>query len=387
MIDKLQIQDVKERFDLLSYAGQRSELRKVAAQEWAGPCPMCGGNDRFHVRADGWFCRHCKNEPWQDAITLVMALENCTFADALARMAGHAFTLPPERRRSVASAKRSEQPADWAGKAAAMLQTAQEALYSEQDTRGAEYLAKRGLTPATWGRFGLGYKADCGLPGTWNAETKERTYPTQPAILMPWYAGGRLVAIRYRFLEPHTYTDPNGKEQTNKQGARFGSVFEGRLFGVQSLARFCEDLRTLVICEGEINAMSICQIAGETKVDVLSLGSESQHLTPAMLDYARQFKHVIVWADRPAVAKNLMAALPGAYGVSSPDGQDANDLLRAGHLGGYLTAWRFQMCKTPADRKALYFNLWDAAHLGPGLDAGTLQVMASFENERTSPNS
>lgn len=153
MIDKQQILEAKERFDLLAYAGQHSELRKVAAKEWAGPCPMCGGNDRLHVRADGWFCRHCKNEPWQDAITLVMALENCTFADALARMAGNAFTLPPERRRAVASAK-SEQPADWAGKAAALLQTAQEALYSEKDTCGADYLTKRGLTPTTWQRFG-----------------------------------------------------------------------------------------------------------------------------------------------------------------------------------------------------------------------------------------
>lgn len=386
MIDKLQIQDVKERFDLVSYAGQRTELRKAAAKEWAGPCPMCGGSDRFHVRADGWFCRHCKNEPWQDAISLVQMIESCTFADALARMAGNAFSLPPERRRAVASAK-SEQPAAWADKAGAMLATAQAALYSDKDTRGAEYLTKRGLTPATWQRFGLGYKSDCGLPGTWNAETKERTYPAQPIILLPWYAGGRLVAIRYRFLQSHSYIDAGGKPQTNKQGSLFGSIFERRLFGGQCLARACEDLRTLVICEGEINAMSIYQIAGETKVDVLSIGGESTHLTPAMVDYARQFRHIIVWADRPQVAKNLMAALPGAYGVASPEGQDANDLLQAGHLGGYLTAWRFQMCKTPADRRALYYDLWDATNTDTGLDAGTLQVMASFENERTPPHS
>lgn len=378
MIDKLQIQDAKERFDLLSYAGQHSELRKVAAKEWAGPCPMCGGNDRFHVRADGWFCRHCKNEPWQDAISLVQMIENCTFADALARMAGNAFTLTPERRRAVASAK-SRQPADWASKAGAMLATAQEALYSERDNRGAEYLTGRGLTPATWRRFGLGYKSDCGLPGTWNKETKERSYEPQPAILLPWYAGRRLVAIRYRFLQSHNYIDAGGEEQSNKQGALYGSVFEGRVFGGQALARICEDRRTLIICEGEINAMSIYQIVSETSADVLSLGSESQRLTPAMVDYALRFKHVIAWADRPGVAKNLMAALPGAYGVASPDGQDANDLLQAGHLGGYLTAWRFQMCKTQAERLVLYYDLWDATNTDAGLDAGTLQVMEQFK--------
>lgn len=377
MIDKLQIQDTKANFDLLSYAGQHSELRKVAAKEWAGPCPMCGGNDRFRVRADGWFCRHCKNEPWQDAYTLVMAVENCTFADALARMTGNAFALPPERRQPATKAK-AAQVAGWADKAAAMLQAAQEALYSENDTRGADYLLGREITPDAWLAFGLGYKPDAWLPGTWNDETKERTYPTQPAILMPWYAGGRLVAIRYRFLQSHSYIDARGKEQTNKQGAMFGSTFEGRLFGGQCLARCAEDLRTLVICEGELNAISVWQIASETKVDVLSLGSESQHLTPAMVDYARRFKHIIVWADRPEVAKNLMAALPGAYGISSPDGQDANDLLRAGHLGGYLSAWRFQMCQSESDRKALYYNLIDAANTRLGIDDGSRQVMATI---------
>lgn len=374
MIDKLQIQDVKERFDLLSYAGQHSELRKVAAKEWAGPCPMCGGSDRFHVRADGWFCRHCKNEPWQDAISLVQMIENCTFADALARMTGNAFALPSEQRRPVASPGKSEQPADWAKKAGAILATAQEALHGEKDLRGAEYLTKRGLTPATWRRFGLGYKSDCGLPGTWNAETKQRTYPPRPAILLPWYVGGRLVAIRYRFLQSHSYIDAGGKDQTNKQGALFGSSFGG-LFGGQAMARACEDKRTLVLCEGEINAMSIYQIAHETKVDALSIGGESSHLTPAMVTYAQRFKHVIVWADRPDVAKNLMTALPGAYGVASPGGQDANDLLQAGHLGGYLAAWRFRMCKTKEQKDALYFDLFDATQFGGLTDNGTLQVM------------
>lgn len=379
MIEKVQIEEIKERFDLLAYAGQRSELRKVAAGEWAGPCPMCGGDDRFHVRADGWFCRHCKNEPWQDAIELVRLLENCSFNDAVARMAGNAIATPSEQRRPMASPGKKEQPADWAGNAFALLATAQEALYSEKDTRGAEYLTARGLTPAIWRRFGLGYKSDCGLPGTWNAETKERTYSPQPAILMPWYAGRRLVALRYRFLDKHTYIDIGNKEQTNKQGALFGSEFAGRLFGGQSMARACENLRTLIICEGEINTMSIYQVAGETRVDVLSIGGESSHLTPAMVAYARRFKHVMVWADRPEVAKGLMEDLPGAYGVASPGGQDANDLLRAGHLGGYLTAWRFTMCQSKEQRDALYFDLWDAAQFGAELDAGTLQVMQHIE--------
>jgi len=33
---------------------------KRAGREWNGPCPLCGGEDRFYVKPDGGFyCRHC----------------------------------------------------------------------------------------------------------------------------------------------------------------------------------------------------------------------------------------------------------------------------------------------------------------------------------------
>ena len=45
---------------------------------------------------------------------------------------------------------------------------------------------------------------------------------------------------------------------------------------------------------------------------------------------------------------------------------DANDLLQAGH-GGYLTAWRFQLCVCKEERDALYYDLWDAMNIDAGL--------------------
>jgi len=33
---------------------------KKAGSQWQGPCPNCGGIDRFRVNMDGkFFCRHC----------------------------------------------------------------------------------------------------------------------------------------------------------------------------------------------------------------------------------------------------------------------------------------------------------------------------------------
>lgn len=42
--------------------------------EWAGPCPMCGGDDRFHIFTDrqwpswNWWCRSCQKSGWADQL-------------------------------------------------------------------------------------------------------------------------------------------------------------------------------------------------------------------------------------------------------------------------------------------------------------------------------
>ena len=48
--------------DLLNYAAQRTTLRRAGA-EWVGPCPSCGGQDRFSIslRKGTWHCRKAKD--------------------------------------------------------------------------------------------------------------------------------------------------------------------------------------------------------------------------------------------------------------------------------------------------------------------------------------
>lgn len=237
--------------------------------------------------------------------------------------------------------------------------------------------------------FRLGYLHNAPLPGTWNAKSKKRSYPEQPAIVIPWFAGERLIGLRYRFLEKHTYTDIDGNERTEKQSALPGSSFAGYLFGGQVIERFPAPddggqdvlrLRTLVIAEGEMNAMSIWQVAHDTRLDVLSLGSESQKLTPAMIQYAERYRLVLLWADREQIAKQLMATIPGSIAVTSEmcQGQDANDLLRAGHLGGYLSAWRFHAAKDEQAQVVLFGDLEDGVCPRMGIDSGTRQVMEAI---------
>jgi len=106
----------------------------------------------------------------------------------------------------------------------------------------------------------------------------------------------------------------------------------GHLFGGCALSG-PDNVPALVLCEGELNAMSVWQNTAGA-VDVLSTGGKDTYLTEAAIRAILKYKRVIVWMDRTETAKNYMAALPGAVGYRSPFpdntgdyGMDANDCL------------------------------------------------------------
>lgn len=71
--------------------------------KFAGPCPVCGGRDRFAVdlKRSLFNCRHCQRSGG-DAISLVMALDNCDFLRAVETLAG-----PPPNGRTETDDERS----------------------------------------------------------------------------------------------------------------------------------------------------------------------------------------------------------------------------------------------------------------------------------------
>ncbi|MCP4541803.1 MAG: hypothetical protein GY832_32125 [Chloroflexi bacterium] len=55
--------------DLLALVGEDTQLKKTGNMNngaWSGPCPFCGGRDRFnvwphHPKGNGqWWCRGCE---------------------------------------------------------------------------------------------------------------------------------------------------------------------------------------------------------------------------------------------------------------------------------------------------------------------------------------
>lgn len=358
--------DQAKRYNVLELATKRSELRRASAHELQGPCPKCGGTDRLHVRKDGWFCRNCKpfdaGHGWNDAIDWMQHMDNKTFDDAVttltgiardgSRKANHQAFAAPSKAQPVAVAP-APQTEEWRAKALPIVEDAQKAL-SDGDNVGLSYLTDRGLTLTTCEAFGFGFGS----------------FRNQPAIVIPWTRGGQLQAIRYRYIMPMA--------DSPKVMSEPGSRFAGILYGGQTICGCMEHKRTLVICEGEINAASIWQATAASYLDVLSMGSESAILPQLALDYAAKFRTCIVWMDKADIARKWAGMIPGAVAVASPNGMDANDLLKLGRLTYFLAHVRAKAATTPEKREALKWDLLDQQDLGGKIDNDVARLIGEL---------
>ena len=326
MIVQTQITQARQA-DLLRLLEPDTTLVRIAnthGGEYAGPCPFCGGVDRFHVQpATGWwFCRQC-NPRGGDAIAYVQRREQLAFPEAIAFLAGHAAgssTLHMRVRPTTRPAlPHWTQPA-WQQAAQALVQEAEAAL--ADDVAGADaraYLADRGLRPATWQAWRLGYYL------AWQPVRREAL----PAITLPWFgADGQIQAVQHRYFGP-------GIARHDRFGQKAGG--QRGLFGLQMLA----GRETLIVTEGELNAISCWQVA-QTWADVLSIGSQEgvrqARVSAALQSITVPYKRIIAWLDERELALAVVDRIAPCNGAAvwSANGLDANDLLQRGLLAARL---------------------------------------------------
>jgi len=320
---------LKQRINLADLIGRDTPLVRIAGTrggEWAGPCPFCGGEDRLHVQpaygGGRWYCRQCAPRGG-DAIDYLCRRERLTFHEAVSRLA----VLTPTAQPAFQTSSRGRPPTPawreprWQRAAQAEVRQAAWILKNDPAAEpGRAYLIGRGLTPAAWQAWGLGYVL------AWHPRLKTKL----PAITLPWQADGALQAVQYRFIaaelaKPERFSQRKGGERL--------------LYGL--------DLRTgrdtLVLVEGELNAVSLWQVLHE-RADVLSCGSQeglAQRRTLSLLGgVVEAYRRVFIWLDdltRAAAAVPAIAPATG-YALWSEGGRDANDRLRDGSLAAWLAA-------------------------------------------------
>ena len=315
--------------DILTLTGIHKRVATTSGGEYAGPCPFCGGDDRFRVwpdHPDGkgkWWCRQCDKSG--DAIDLVRQRDSLTYTEALALLNLNAQEAPGERKREEKRGKPAQRslhkadPPTWDQAAArAVVDDCEAALWSDAGAKARAWLADRGLIDHTIRGWHLGYNPeDQKLHGLW----------LQRGILIPCFSPDWLIwYLKVRRPVPHV---PGPKYMQVKGAGR------GALFGLSHLS----DRQTLVLCEGELDAILLRQEAGEL-VDVAATGS-------AMTRPAPQFLAHLAGASRWLVALDQdKAGDAGAVWwddfsrrVRRVRPLQGNDLTEFYQAGGDLKAW------------------------------------------------
>lgn len=347
MISQQQLADLHSRVNIISFVTQHvstlSDADMVSKKKLTGPCPKCGGDDRFVVTSGNprgvWFCNQChapEGGKRHDVIDLVKWLGIASkFNEAFRYVNDWAGGAPVIEVKSVIKERKHVDNGWVANKYMPPLR--------QNLGKAAEYLEQRSITLDTAQAFGLGFEP--------NARFNDGK-ATAPAIVLPWIEpNGTYSRVAYRFLE--TQTDLDGDEFRYKN---MGSLKwrKDALFGLQAW----RDSDTLAILEGEFNAMSVWQVMPWNAVSVGSMYMSDQQLE-RLRTLAGEHQKVLIWTDEPEKSTRISDAIQHRNVVKgkSPNGKDANDLLKARFLVDLLTSLEKRFKATLVEAKPWWFDM------------------------------
>lgn len=312
---------LRASLNLLEIASLYVELRRVG-KEFHGPCPVCGGRDRFHVFSDllSCHCRKCGN--FWDAISLFAAKEGLSQIEAARRLGCSVHPFKGKASLQKPLGPKSCTPkfleTSWQQRARQVVHDCKSALWSPEGKSALQYLnSGRGLTATTLLSFDIGF-------------IKRDFSEKRPAITLPWILiDTSVTAVKFRFFD----------DASCCKGRRFTQLAQSTslLFGGQNLQS--DDL--LVLIEGEVNCMSVWQACHWKGIDCLSFGSQGNWAgisSAAELLRVRRYKGLLVWCDEEAQsikAGDLLKEFQPKL-MKSPRGKDANDVLLEFGPGGLL---------------------------------------------------
>ncbi len=346
------LETVKASVNLIDLIGHDTQLKKITGSgEYAGPCPFCGGRDRFHAADDWWFCRQCTNEKRGDVIAYVMQRDNLQFLEAVAALQGNTisttFTPAPP-----SAPDQKVQAEDWQDHAAQVVDVCETTLWADTpQARGVRaWLLARGLTGETLKAWRIGFNPESRkIAGLW----------VESGITIPYFTGNTLRAINVRrpaaFLRAHPQADKYKLVSGSKRV----------LFGTAHLAGRSD----ILIAEGEFDAILVWQEAHDL-IDVLTMGSATNVPAGAWLAYMVNAQRFIVATDNDDAGNSSAAKWLDLLGnratrVTVPD---AKDITEYWQHGGNVREWVIGLLPrslSTADAHLLALLDEDTAHTDP----------------------
>ena len=298
----INLHSIKQQANLLDICGQDTTLARVASTkggEYAGPCPFCGGEDRFRVQPFAkpysiWMCRQCTNARWDTVIGYIAKQHNLSTKrdiQRICRIAIEKNNLPHTHNVIKPSAsKTAYAPPNniWQQSAKCVIEECKSTLWNPKFNSVLAYLHNRGLSDKTIKSFDLGF-CSTGDPNIMGRKIAGIWIPR--GIVIPckvadeiWYIKVRLFpGIPYKCQKCHAVT--KGKAvceicgQANKyrgvKGNKPLAIFNADSLRGANIALFCEGEFDAMIAEQEIGDVLPCVTLGgaENLPDLASWGS------------------------------------------------------------------------------------------------------------------
>ncbi|MEZ4699206.1 MAG: primase-helicase zinc-binding domain-containing protein [Rhodothermales bacterium] len=296
-----------------------TRLRRAGATnggEHAGPCPWCGGRDRFRVwpnqGASGrYWCRRCGRSG--DAIRLVRELRGLGYREACAAVG---VIASPTEKSLDRTPERLVPPSEaWQEQAWCEAERARDRLWAPDGGRALDWLRRRGLADRTIALASLGYQpADRrDPPARWGLDQPNDVYLPR-GITIPWIIDGSIWRLNVRRpAGTPRYIGPAGSSNG--------------LYNADDI----QAARPVVLVEGEIDALSVMQDA--PGVAAVATGSTSGGRRRHWIDRLQRAGTVLVAFDSdPAgeqAARFWLDTLPLARRWR-PYWDDANAMLQDG---------------------------------------------------------
>jgi DNA primase len=308
---------------MMELAGTDTRLHKVSTNEYAGPCPRCGGTDRFHVHLSkrpggGWMCRQCwdprtNGKGWGDAIEYLRQIRGMSFRDARDSLQGSVGYDDRAEQSRQAHHSASEPPVQWQERASRLVQESIARLWGQEGEQSRAYLHSRGLTDDTIRKARLGYAV----------HTHPKTRQSVPCILFPWYgdSGTTLWRVQLRDIRAGI---PRDERYFMVPGSSNAGLYLADSLNLKPRRD------TVVMVEGEIDALTIAQEAGD-RVGVVATGSTTGARTTKWLMRLARVPNLLIAFDRESkgdeAASYWLNNLPSNARRYRPTAHDVNEML------------------------------------------------------------
>jgi DNA primase len=345
--DQDALREIRARIDIASFIGQYVPLKK-RGNDLVGLCPFHSEKTpSFHVHPDRGFFKCFGCGTGGDVITFVQKFENAAFGDAVRTLASKAgVELEPES--PHASRARSEREAIYEVNRVAAAYYAR-MLAAEAGAQARDYCRRRGFSPATIERFGLGYAPDSwsGLAGELERNGFELGLAARAGLLKTGQHG-YYDFYRDRLMVP-TYSTTGeviafggrivGDGEPKYLNTATTPVYtKGRhLFALNLARRAAQTDRTLIVVEGYFDCIALHQAGFENAV--ASLGTSFTTEQAAELRKYAEYVFLCFDGDAAGSAAATKAVDVASNGIEHtgssvrivllPPGEDPDSFVRS----------------------------------------------------------